>query len=531
MVTLGAFALAAALAAEPAAPPAGSTATAQPPAAAEPAPGGAPPAATPAPAQPPPATAPDAPPAPPAAPDGGAAQQPPPPAATATPLDPGGDFGSLIALRDAFMQRMARAGIDLGGLPAVREWTRPTLTSWRAEERALVVPRFGELKGEQRTVLELAAGPDFAEQERAFRWLYRWWFVPHALSHAYMEGFAGQIGGPLARERLATDLTVALLMRQPQGPQRLVEFEKLVSGWLARLPPLEAKKATERYFDANADDLAREPLAWARWQLELAQAALKKRTTLAFDALVVPMLPPLGTPTAAERQLDLSADFESHRGTFVLLDPSGVAVRHEAGRASVPLSPCGTFEIPLALAALQSGLGTEHELKWDGTKRQLAAWNHDHTLRSALAADVPWYWKQVAAKLGQDRVAKTVKAIGYGNGDLGGGLTEFWLMSTLKISADDQVEFLRRLLNRDVPFDAEHVETMKSLLEVTKTSRGVLYGKTGTCTRGTGRAHGWFVGWVENAGQSHVFAANADRVGGEEVREVVQRVLRRRRLL
>ena len=45
-----------------------------------------------------------------------------------------------------------------------------------------------------------------------------------------------------------------------------------------------------------------------------------------------------------------------------------------------------------------------------------------------------------------------IDAAGYGNQELSGKIDSFWLDGSLKISADEQVTFLKRLYQNDLPF-------------------------------------------------------------------------------
>ena len=46
--------------------------------------------------------------------------------------------------------------------------------------------------------------------------------------------------------------------------------------------------------------------------------------------------------------------------------------------------------------------------------------------------------------------------IQYGNADLSGGVDRFWLDGALRISAMEQVDFLRKLYRNELPFKVEH---------------------------------------------------------------------------
>ena len=89
-----------------------------------------------------------------------------------------------------------------------------------------------------------------------------------------------------------------------------------------------------------------------------------------------------------------------------------------------------------------------------------------------------------------------VKAIHYGNEDISGGLTNFWLSSSLAISPDEQVDFLRRLHTRTLPFSTRSIDAVLDVITISKAG-GVTYrGKTGTAGDAVKQiaTAGWWVG-------------------------------------
>src|SRR5262249_6574898 len=110
------------------------------------------------------------------------------------------------------------------------------------------------------------------------------------------------------------------------------------------------------------------------------------------------------------------------------------------------LTPQSTFKSPHALAALDAGVVTENEvIKYDGHPVDFPAWGRDHTLVTALRFSVVWYFQEIARRLGPEREQKYLAQFEYGNRDASGGLTTFWLGSTLGISPDEQEQFLVKL--------------------------------------------------------------------------------------
>ena len=56
-----------------------------------------------------------------------------------------------------------------------------------------------------------------------------------------------------------------------------------------------------------------------------------------------------------------------------------------------------------------------------------------------------------------------IDKVGYGNRDIGGGIDRFWLSGALRISAVEQIAFLRRLAAGTLPFSARSQETVRRI--------------------------------------------------------------------
>jgi beta-lactamase class D len=176
------------------------------------------------------------------------------------------------------------------------------------------------------------------------------------------------------------------------------------------------------------------------------------------------------------------------------------------------LAPCSTFKVPNALIGLESGVlsGPADTKKWDGTERERKVLNEDHDLSSAMKYSVVWYFQDVAVQIGPQRMQDALDSYDYGNRDISGGQDNFWLSSSLKISALEQVGFMQALANNELPASVENQEIVKATMRqdysLPEGFSGELYGKTGTC-RGPAN-HAWFTGFLQRDEQRYVFAVN-----------------------
>jgi beta-lactamase class D len=164
---------------------------------------------------------------------------------------------------------------------------------------------------------------------------------------------------------------------------------------------------------------------------------------------------------------DLSGYFAGYDGTFVLYDmKENKYTIHNKEKSEKRVSPNSTFKIHHALIGLETGvLENENTLfKWDGTIYPFPSWNQDQTLTSAVQSSVIWYFQRVAQRVGEKNEQVYLDTLSYGNQDLSGGLTNFWLQSSLKISPLEQVKFLKRFYMYQFPVSHENIDIVKNIL-------------------------------------------------------------------
>ena len=211
---------------------------------------------------------------------------------------------------------------------------------------------------------------------------------------------------------------------------------------------------------------------------------------------------------------DLADIFQGFDGTFIMYDEGAdrYTVFNKA-LSETRLPPCSTFKVFHALIGLDSGVLDRDDartlMKWNGKPSSIAAWNHDQTLASAMRHSVVWYFQRVATGIGEERMQRELDRIGYGNRDISGGLTRFWLQSSLKISPREQVGLLRALFNGSLPFAAEDIAVVKRDITLSSGNGVRFMGKTGSGSDDADRGIiGWFVGGVETPHNRWSFAVN-----------------------
>jgi beta-lactamase class D len=204
-------------------------------------------------------------------------------------------------------------------------------------------------------------------------------------------------------------------------------------------------------------------------------------------------------------------------GAFVLYDQKADRyLRYNVEECGKRYSPASTFKILNAIIGLETKVipDENYVIPWDSIPRANPAWNRDHNLATAVANSVVWYFQDLARKVGPQRMKIAVTLAEYGNCNISGGIDKFWLGSTLAISANEQVEFLRMLYSDSLPFSRRSMRIVKEIIVLERTDDHVLRGKTGFSTSFTGRAVAWFVGYVEKKDNVYFFAFNMSTFGG-----------------
>ena len=219
--------------------------------------------------------------------------------------------------------------------------------------------------------------------------------------------------------------------------------------------------------------------------------------------------------------VDFSKYFGKYEGSFVLYDlRNDVWSIHDIEHATLRVAPDSTYKIYDALFGLEEGVITPQDsfIAWNGENYPFEAWNADQTLQSAMASSVNWYFQSVDEQLGTTSVYDYIKEIGYGNKNMSGDFSTYWMESSLKISPIEQVELLTQLQNNNFGFAPENINAVKDSICLSSSDAGTFYGKTGTGRVDGQDVNGWFIGYIETADNTYFFATNigadSDATGG-----------------
>jgi beta-lactamase class D len=180
--------------------------------------------------------------------------------------------------------------------------------------------------------------------------------------------------------------------------------------------------------------------------------------------------------------------------------------------------PASTFKIFNSLAALSTGriFSDTVVVPWDKVVRTgpngdtMTDWNKDMSMREAFEVSNVGFYQEMARRIGKDTMQALLDSVKYGNHKIGGAVDSFWLDNSLKITADEELGFVKRLFFKQLPFQNREQEIVKDLMIREKNDKYILAYKTGWGKTEQGNQLGWIVGWVEENRHVYFFSLNVE---------------------
>jgi beta-lactamase class D len=172
--------------------------------------------------------------------------------------------------------------------------------------------------------------------------------------------------------------------------------------------------------------------------------------------------------------------------------------------------PASTFKIPNSIIALETGVVENDStlFKWDGNQRNLAIWEQDLIFKDAFHFSCVPCYQEVARKIGVASMQSYLQQLNYGAIDVDATtIHNFWLQGSSKINQMQQIDFLQRFFQSELPISKRTEELMKKMMIMEKTPDYQLSGKTGWSISNDIN-NGWFVGYLETQNKVYYFAAN-----------------------
>lgn len=197
-------------------------------------------------------------------------------------------------------------------------------------------------------------------------------------------------------------------------------------------------------------------------------------------------------------------------GTVVISSlNSGKTYIHNNSRANQRFSTASTFKILNTLIALEEdpALQKDSIIKWNKHIYEIKNWNRDQTLESAFKVSCVWCYQELARSIGADKYRHYLKITDYGQLREPFKETTFWLDGSLKISAVEQIDFLRNIYQRNYLFSAQTYSILAKIMLVKQTPTYSIWGKTGWAVSANPQV-GWYVGYIETKKDVWFFASN-----------------------
>lgn len=227
-----------------------------------------------------------------------------------------------------------------------------------------------------------------------------------------------------------------------------------------------------------------------------------------------------------EEKVNLSEDFKKHfdkydvEGSFVVYDlKNEKAYYFNEERCNIQYTPASTFKIFNSLVGLETGAipDTSHIIPWDGIQRgSYTPWHRDNSLKTAFKYSVVWYYQELARRVGEKEMQRLIDLNSYGNQNINGGIDAFWLTGDLRISQNQQIEFLKKLYNETLNFSKKNQKLVKDIMLMESNEDYRLFAKTGMGKQGS-VWYGWYVGWIEKDTESYFFATNMETADSKKI--------------
>lgn len=189
------------------------------------------------------------------------------------------------------------------------------------------------------------------------------------------------------------------------------------------------------------------------------------------------------------------------RGTIVTFDSNeNVVLVGDSTYLHRRFLPASTFKIPNTLIGLETGvLHRDHVFRWDSTEYWNAAWNEDLALAKAFRVSCVPCYQSVARTIGRERMTQWLDRLRFGRMIVTDTtIDSFWLRGSSTISPIEQLDFLRRLHDRQLPLSTATYDDFAYIFTIANDGRGTFSGKTGTSANDDS-VIGWFAGWYTTA--------------------------------
>jgi beta-lactamase class D len=233
-----------------------------------------------------------------------------------------------------------------------------------------------------------------------------------------------------------------------------------------------------------------------------------------FLAISIVFITIMGFQSCNEKQkTEIRNDFKTYydqyqvKGSFALYDQNADKfILYDEAQFRELYIPASTFKICNSLIGLETGVITDENflIAWDSVSRS-PEWDQHHSLKTAFQASAVWYYQELARRVGGDKMKYWLDKASYGNADTSGGIDKFWLTGGLRISHGQQIDFLKRLHNNQLPFSPRSMDIVKKIMIQKDSNSYIMRAKTGWSHQ-AGNEIGWYVGYIETKDNVYYFS-------------------------
>jgi beta-lactamase class D len=185
--------------------------------------------------------------------------------------------------------------------------------------------------------------------------------------------------------------------------------------------------------------------------------------------------------------------------------------------------PASTFKIVNSIIGLETGVITDSVIfKWDGEQKWNDKWMQDLDLQSAIQFSCVPCYQQLARDIGTERMNEYLDKLEFPKMAVDASTIDmFWLEGESRINQFEQIDFLTRFYQKELPISDATYKKVKEIL-VNGIDDGVtISGKTGLSITND-IFNGWYVGYVEKGDNVYFYATNIEEIGEIEFENFIK---------
>jgi len=172
--------------------------------------------------------------------------------------------------------------------------------------------------------------------------------------------------------------------------------------------------------------------------------------------------------------------------------------------------PASTFKITNSIIAIETGVVKNDStiFKWNGEKRRNKSLEQDLTLKEAFHYSCVPCYQEIARDIGVEKMKEYTDMLNYGHIKVDSlTLENFWLIGNSHINQFEQIDFLKRFYESNLPISERTETIMKHMMIQDENETYKISGKTGWSYTNE-LDNGWFVGYIEVNDNIYYFATN-----------------------